>query len=117
MCIRDRGSVDMAGIPKLASIQAEVGLVTGTSLYQEDGYYETVDLIAADLEELNQINKPRLRGGGEITGFSGNKVILPDRFTSKYGIEKGDKITLKIGSSLVDFEVAEICLLYTSRCV
>ena len=102
------GSVDMAGIPKLASIQAEVGLVTGTSLYQEDGYYETVDLIAADLEELNQINKPRLRGGGEITGFSGNKVILPDRFTSKYGIEKGDNITLKIGSSLVDFEVAEI---------
>lgn len=104
------GSIDIASIPELACIQAKVGLLTGTSLYHEDGYYETVDLIGADLDALNQINKPKLQHGGEITGFSGNQIILPDRFTSKYGMKKGDTITLKIGSSAVEFEVAEIAV-------
>lgn len=41
----------------------------------ENGYYETVDLIAADLTDLNEINPPRLVNGGEITEFTGNQVI------------------------------------------
>ena len=65
-------------------------------------------LIAADLTELAEINPPHLVSGGEITGFTGNQVILPDRFTSKYGIEKGDTITLKISGKPVSFQVAEI---------
>jgi putative ABC transport system permease protein len=60
----------------------------------KNGYYETVDLIAADLSQPNQINKPCLLDGGEISDFSGNKIILADRFISKYGIKKGDTITL-----------------------
>ncbi|MCR1839003.1 ABC transporter permease [Murimonas intestini] len=94
-------------IPELPDIKTKAGIVEGTSLYHENGYYETVDLLAADMEALNQINKPRLLGG-EVTAFSGNQVILPDRFTSKYGIEKGDTVTLQINGSSVDFEVAEI---------
>ena len=46
--------------------------------------------------------------GGEITDFTGNQVILPDRFTLKYGIEKGDTITLQIGGEPVSLTVAEI---------
>lgn len=95
-------------IPALPDIQKKAGIVEGTSLYHENGYYETVDLLAADMEALNQINKPRLIGDGEVTAFSGNQIILPDRFTSKYGIEKGDTVTLQINGSPVDFEVAEI---------
>ena len=38
----------------------------------------------------------------------GNQIILPDRFTSKYGIEKGDTVTLQIGGIPTSFEVAEI---------
>lgn len=95
-------------IPALPDIQKKAGIVEGTSLYHENGYYETVDLLAADMEAFNQINKPRLIGDGEVTAFSGNQIILPDRFTSKYGIEKGDTVTLQINGSPVDFEVAEI---------
>lgn len=29
-----------------------------TALYHEEGYYETIDLIAADLTELAEINPP-----------------------------------------------------------
>ena len=47
-------------------------------------------------------------GGGEINDFTGNQIILPDRFTSKYGIEKGDTVTLQIGGIPTSFEVAEI---------
>lgn len=47
-------------IPALSSIQAKVGMLEGTALYHENGYYETIDLIASDLTQLNQINKPRL---------------------------------------------------------
>ena len=102
------GGIHADDIPALPDIQTKAGIVEGTSLYHENGYYETVDLLAADMEALNQINKPRLIGDGEVTAFSGNQIILPDRFTSKYGIEKGDTVTLQINGSPVDFEVAEI---------
>lgn len=80
----------------------------GSALYHENGYYETVDLIAADLNQLSKINPPRLANGGGITDFIGNQVILPDRFTSKYKIETGDAITLQIEGKTVSLEVAEI---------
>ena len=102
------GGIHADDIPALPDIQTKAGIVEGTSLYHENGYYETVDLLAADMEALNQINKPRLIGDGEVTAFSSNQIILPDRFTSKYGIEKGDTVTLQINGSPVDFEVAEI---------
>ncbi len=102
------GGIYAGDIPTLPVIQTKAGILEGTSLYHENGYYETVDLLAADIDALNQINKPRLRNGGEITNFVGYQIILPDRFTSKYGIEKGDTITLQIGGSPIDFEVLEI---------
>lgn len=104
----DTKSIGINIIPDSSSIGVNVGMLEESSLYYENGYYETVDLIATDLSQLSQINKPRLLDGGEITDFSGNKIILPDRFTLKYGIEKGDTITLQIGGNLVSFEVAEI---------
>lgn len=102
------GGIKAGALPELPSIRASVRLVEGSALYHEKGYYETIDLIAADLAELSEINPPRLVSGGEITNFTGNQVILPDRFTSKYGIEKGDTITLQIGGEPVSLQVAEI---------
>lgn len=91
------GEIAENALPELSSIRASVPLLSGAALYHEDGYYETFDLIGADLSKLNAINPPRLADGGEIADFTGNKVILPDRFTSKYGIQAGDTITLQIG--------------------
>lgn len=105
---RDSDTINIEDIPDIPSIGASVGLLKESCLYHENGYYETVDLIAADLLQLNEINKPRLIDGGEITDFSGRKIILPDRFTLKYGIKKGDRINLQIGGAPVGFEVAEI---------
>ncbi len=102
------GGINLDDIPALSVIKAKMGILEGTSLYHENGYYETVDLLAADMDVLNQMNKPRLQNGGEITNFAGYQVILPDRFTSKYGIEKGDTITLQVNGSPIDFEVSEI---------
>lgn len=104
----NKSTLDISIIPDIPSIGECVGVLSERSLYHENGYYETVDLIAADLSQLNQINKPRLLNGGEINDFSGNKVILPERFTSKYGIEQGDTITLQIGGIPVSLKVAEI---------
>lgn len=102
------GGIQSGALPELPSIGASVGMVEGTALYHENGYYETMDLIAADLPALNKMNPPRLADGGDITDFSGSQVILPDRFTSKYGIQKGDTVTLEIGEKQVSFVVAEI---------
>ncbi|WP_326513902.1 ABC transporter permease [Clostridium intestinale] len=101
-------TININDIQELSSMQARVGILEGTALYHENGYYETIDLIASDLTLLNQINKPRLVNGGEIKNFTGNQIILPDRFTSKYGIEKGDTITLQIRGVPIKFEVTEI---------
>ena len=102
------GGIDFSVLPKLSSISASVGMLESSALYHENGYYETIDLIAADLTQLNQINPPRLANGGEITDFTGNQVILPDRFTSKYGIKAADTITLQIDGQPITLEVAEI---------
>lgn len=102
------GRIGERDLPELSSIEASVPILEGTALYHENGYYETVDLVAADLNKLNQINPPRLKDGNTITGFAGNQIILPDRFTSKYGMEQGDTIMLEIGGKPVDFEIAEI---------
>ena len=102
------GGIDFSVLPKLSSISASVGMLESSALYHENGYYETIDLIAADLTQLNQINPPRLANGGEITDFTGNQVILPDRFTSKYGIKAGDTITLQIGGQPITLGVAGI---------
>ena len=95
-------------IPNLENIQSIAGILESSALYHENGYFESVDLIAADLEQLNQINKPRLVNGSEIYGFTGNKIILPDRFTSKYNIVQGDTVTLEIGGNPYSFEVSDI---------
>lgn len=105
---RSDGGIKDGILPELSSIHASVGMVEGTALYSENGYYETIDLIAADLRKLSKINPPRLVNGGDISDFSGSQVILPDRFTSKYGIKKGDTITLQVGENPISFTVAEI---------
>ncbi|HBH3555433.1 TPA: FtsX-like permease family protein, partial [Clostridioides difficile] len=61
-----------------------------------------------DLSQLNKINKPRLENGDSITDFSGDKIILPNRFTSKYKIKKGDSITLQIYGKSYTFQVSDI---------
>ncbi len=104
----ESNSLKIEDIPVLPLISTKVGMLKESCFYHENGYYETVDLIAADLSQLDEINKPRLLDGGEIKDFCGRKIILPDRFTLKYGIKKGDKITLQIGGNPVCFEVAEI---------
>lgn len=95
-------------IPDLPSMQAKVGVLKGTALYHEKGYYETIDLIAADLMQFNQINKLRLLDDDDIADFSGKQIILPDRFTSKYGIKKGDALTLQVSGTPVTFTVKAI---------
>ena len=75
---------------------------------RDSGYYETIDLAAAELSELKKINPPRLADGKDISDFSGSRIILPDRFTSKYGIQKGDAITLQINGESIKLDVAEI---------
>lgn len=100
-----RSGLDDSTVPELPEVKAAAGILKSSALYSEDGYYESVDLVAADLEQLNRINKPRMADGKEITGFSGNQIILPERFTSKFGIKKGDTVTLQIGKRPVSFEV------------
>lgn len=100
--------VDIVDISDIAGVEASAFMLEGKALYHENGYYESVDFIAADLSELDEINPPRLKGGKEIPDFNGDQVILPDRFTSKYGIKEGDVITFEIGGASVKLTVGGV---------
>lgn len=104
----ENGSIDGALIPDLPSVGAKAGILKGSSVYYEGGYYETVDLIAAELRQLENINKPRLTDGGELSELSPGQIVLPDRFTSKFGIQRGDTVTLRVNGNPESFTVAEI---------
>ena len=45
------GDINPHVLPELSSIRASAGIVEATALYHEEGYYETIDLIAADLTQ------------------------------------------------------------------
>lgn len=47
------GGIDFSVLPELSSISASVGMLESSALYHENGYYETIDLIAANLTQLN----------------------------------------------------------------
>lgn len=102
------GWIDPAALPSLPETGASAGILKGAALYHEEGYYESIDLVAADLTQLEQINPPRLVSGGALSDFSGDQIVLPDRFTEKYGIEQGDTVTLQIGGRSMRFSVAAI---------
>ena len=99
---------DSTLIPDLPTVGATAGILKGSSLYHEDGYYESVDLVAADLNQLDNINKPRLADGGELSDLSPGQIVLPDRFASKYRIQRGDTVTLRVNGNPEHFTVAEI---------
>jgi putative ABC transport system permease protein len=93
-------------IPQLKSIKNKVDLLTVSALYSDDGYYENIDLLAADLYELNTINKPRLLGNIELTDFSGYSIVLPEKFTSQYSVRPGDAVALTIGGTKYKFKLS-----------
>lgn len=95
-------------IPPLASIKNKAGILTASALYRKDGYYESIDLIAAELAALYAINRPRLADGTELKNFTGYRIVLPERFTSQYGMEAGDTVTLTIGGTSYDFTLAAV---------
>ena len=99
---------NLEDIPDLNAIKSKVGVLESSASYNKGGYYEEFSLISADLSQLNKINKPRLENGDSITDFSGDKIILPNRFTSKYKIKKGDSITLQIYGKSYTFQVSDI---------
>ena len=99
---------NLEDIPDLNAIKSKVGVLESSAIYNKGGYYEEFSLISADLSQLNKINKPRLENGDSITDFSGDKIILPNRFTSKYKIKKGDSITLQIYGKSYTFQVSDI---------
>lgn len=95
-------------IPELSSVHNAVGILEASAVYKKDGYYENFDIVAAHMEELVKINKPRLIDGSEPDNLTGNQIILPQRFTSKFNVKLGDDFTLWINGQPYNFQVAAI---------
>ncbi|MCG8502876.1 MAG: ABC transporter permease, partial [Firmicutes bacterium] len=95
-------------VPESASIKNKVGIVETHALYSEDGYFDNFYILAADLEGLNQINKPRLLNGAELTDFNGYDIVLPEKFTSKYKLQPGAKVTLRIEGTPITFNLVAV---------
>ncbi|MBP3889471.1 MAG: FtsX-like permease family protein [Cellulosilyticum sp.] len=102
------GLIQVEEIPNLEGIKTKVGIMKNIGLYHEEDYYESIDLVAAYLEDLEKINKPRLEGNRQLTQLSKDEIVLPTRFTDKFNLQKGDAITLKIGTEERKFILAEI---------
>lgn len=64
--------------------------------------------IGGNLDNLNRINPMRLSDNSDLSQFSGNQIILPDRFTTQYEIEREDQVVLQIGSEEKIFTVFDI---------
>lgn len=86
-------------IPDTPSIKDKIGFLTVPALYKNDNLFENFDLIAADIDKLNAINKPILLNHGTLKGFSGNNIIVTEKFAARYGLKPRDTLTLNIGGT------------------
>ena len=105
---RIEGEMSLSDVPELDEIKTQAGVMTASAIYKEKGYYETIDLVAMDIEALNKINKPVMQDGSELIELRGDEIVLPDRFTSKYGLKQGESITLDIDSTPKVFTLTKI---------
>lgn len=96
-------------VPDTEGVASVAGVLQKQGLYAEDGYFENFDLIAGELEDINQLNEPQIKSG-TLENFSGYKIAVPDRFASKYDTLVGDTIQLSLDGTEYEFEVAAICL-------
>lgn len=95
-------------VPKLIEIKNTVGIINSPALFEQDGAYENFDLIGTDIQELNKINRPRLVDNSQLQEIQENEIVLPEKFTSKYGIQAGNDINLQIGEQVITFKVKAI---------
>ena len=92
-------------IPQLASIKDQIGFLSVPALYKNDELFENFDLIAADMNKLNTINKPTLLGGADLKSFTGNSIIVTEKFAARYGLKEGSSFSLNIGGTSHDFRI------------
>lgn len=95
-------------IPQISSVKNKVGFLTTSALYKNDGYFENFDLIAADLDDLNQINKPKLLDDATLTDFTGYSIVITEKFAVRYGLKLGDKFVLNVGGTDYEFKLTAI---------
>lgn len=95
-------------IPKISSIKNKIGFLITSALFKNNGYYENFDLIAANMDNLNDINKPKLLDDTVLTDFTGNNIIVTEKFALNYGYKIGDKIILNVGGTDYEFKLKAI---------
>jgi putative ABC transport system permease protein len=95
-------------IPKSEDIKNIVGILQIPALFSKDNNFENFDLIAADLDKLNEINKPRLIKEDGYRNFSGNKIVVQEKFSRTYNVKLGDTISLNIMGHNHNFTVVGI---------
>ncbi len=95
-------------IPDTPSIKDKIGFLTVPALYKNDNLFENFDLIAADIQKLNNINKPILLDNSTLEDFSGNSIIITEKFAARYGLQPKDLLTLNIGGTDYAFHIDAI---------
>lgn len=95
-------------IPEISAIKKKVGFLTTPALYQNDSFFENFDVIATNLEELDEINKPKLLDDATLTDFTGYNIIVTEKFTARYGLKIGDKIALNMTGKDYEFVIKAI---------
>lgn len=100
--------ISEAEIPQTLFIKSRVGLLTTSALYENNGLFENFDLIAANLDELNEMNPPKLQGDTTLEDFAGWNIVTTEKFTSRYGLKPGDVVELNIGGNEYEFKLKAV---------
>ncbi len=104
---RSGEAIDIDEIPEINQIKSKVGMTEISGLFSENGSYENFDLIGGSIDKINEISPPNIKEGSSKE-ISKNQIILPDRFTDKYGTKVGDSMELKIEGVAYKFKVVAI---------
>lgn len=95
-------------VPENESIKNKIGFLQIPGLFIKDNNFENFDLISADSDKLDEINKPRLVREDGYSDFTGNKIVVQEKFSRMYNVELGDTISLNVMGKDMRFTVVGI---------
>ncbi len=95
-------------IPNKKEIANKVGIVQTSALFEKENEFDNFDLISAELSKLNTINKSRIIKEHGFNNFTGKKIVLPEKFASKYNIKLDDQVNFKIMGKNYNFTVVAV---------
>lgn len=105
--------IDSEKIDKFISSKNKVAIFNGSGVFKDDNNIKKVNIIASDVEKINDINPIYLENNSknfDFNNINGNKVIVSKSFSEEFNFKRGDTFNIKIEGKDIPLKIEAIAI-------